>query len=246
MIAGVIQSSEAARGPIPRAAFGGVRAELLVITLLLVLLNIPLLIGGNTAALAFRVDEVAAGEWWRVVTHPFVHVSWYHLLLDGAGFLSLYAGMGDGSRARRLAFAAASAGGSLLVALWASPLIASHGLCGLSGAAHGLMAASALETPALPRADRFTRIAALAGLAVVVGKCVIEAITGQALFTFLHFGLLGTPIVACHAGGVLGGLCAVWASRSINPTQLRGHSPLDPKTRIQARQVHAGNGMRDG
>ena len=198
-----------ARGPIPRAAEAGLRAELFVFMLLLALLNLPLFAGRSTAALAFQADAIAAGEWWRVLTHPFVHVSWYHLLLDGAAFLSLYANSHAEQRWRRLTYVAASAAGSLVVALSSSPLIATHGLCGLSGAAHGLMAVSALETMALSRADCFTRIVALASFVAVTVKCHFELATGHAFFAALHFGLLGTPIVACHAGGILGGLVAM-------------------------------------
>jgi rhomboid family GlyGly-CTERM serine protease len=184
------------------------RAELLGFVLLLAVLNLPLFLGGNTSALAFRADAVAAGQWWRVFTHPFVHVSWYHLLLDGAAFLSLYANLLAPNRAQRLAVAAASAAGSLLVALCVSPVIGQLGLCGLSGVAHGLMAFSALEMLALPAADAATRRLALASLAGLTIKALYELLTGDTLFTFLHFGLCGTPIAACHAGGVLGGVAA--------------------------------------
>lgn len=198
----------AARGPIPCATRREIRAELLGFVVVLVLLNLPLFAGGSTSAFAFRIDAVAAGEWWRIFTHPFVHVSWYHLLLDGAAFLALYANLLAPTRLQRLASAAICAAGSLLVAWCVSPLIGSLGLCGLSGAAHGLMALSALEMLALPGADRSTRIVALASLGGVSVKAIYELLTGHALFTGLQFGLLGTPVVACHAGGVLGGLIA--------------------------------------
>ena len=169
-----------ARGPIPRAADAMLRVEVLIFALLLVLLNLALFTDRSTAALAFRADAVAAGEWWRLLTHPFVHVSWYHLFLDGAAFLSLYANLLAEKRWRRLVFAAASAAGSLLAALWASPLIADHGLCGLSGAAHGLMAVSALELLADPQASRNIRAVALASFVAVTAKSIFELVTGHA------------------------------------------------------------------
>ena len=45
-------------------------------------------------------------------------------------------------------------------------------------------------------------------LALVVSKCIYEIITGHVLFTFLQFGMCGSPLVACHAGGVTGGILA--------------------------------------
>ena len=222
MTASPIATSVTARGPIPRAAGPELRAELFIFALLLGLLNLPLFAGHSTAALRFQVNAVARGDWWRVLTHPFVHVSWYHLLLDGAAFLTLYGNLLTEQRWRRLTYVTGSAAGSLLVALCASPLIAAHGLCGLSGAAHGLMAVSALEMLALSGSSRAIRAVALASFVGVAAKCIYEAMTDHALFAALHFDLLGTPIVACHAGGVLGGLIALLLCHFLRSPVQRG------------------------
>ena len=41
---------------------------------------------------------------------------------------------------------------------------------------------------------------------LIVTKCIWEAATQEAVVGFLHFGLMGTPIVICHAGGALSGI----------------------------------------
>lgn len=210
MIASRSSNALATVEPEARARDGGLRTELYVFALLLLVVNLPLLGGHRNTGLAFQMDAVAAGEWWRVLTHPFVHGSWYHLFLDGAAFLALYGSLSTTQRWQRLGYLAASAAGSLLVALGTSPLIASHGLCGLSGAAHGLMAVAALEILMLPGPNRSTRIVALASLIAITLKCAWELATGHAFFSVLHFGMLGTPIVACHAGGLIGGLIAAF------------------------------------
>jgi rhomboid family GlyGly-CTERM serine protease len=148
--------------------------------------------------LYFSPSAVADGQWWRVLTHPFVHVSCYHLLLDGTAFLLLYQSL----RGPRLAYVAASATGSLLAALWFWPDIGTTGLCGLSGVAHGLMAVSSLEM--IERRERLGWVC----LAAIVAKSAWEAATGTVFFTWLHFGLMGTPVAVCHAGGVVGGVLA--------------------------------------
>jgi hypothetical protein len=43
---------------------------------------------------------------------------------------------------------------------------------------------------------------------IVVGKSIIEAVTGHVVFEGFHFGALGCPVAVCHAGGILGGLGA--------------------------------------
>jgi len=175
---------------------------------LLLILNAPLLVGHVTTSLVFRPDLVLGGEWWRVVTHPFVHVSWYHLLLDAGAFLMLYEGLREARWARRLWLVAAGGLGSLAFAWMFSSAIDSSGLCGLSGVAHGLMAVSGLEMVMQgERGSWDRRIGWLAFLAVA-GKSIWEAGTGLSFLGFLHFGLMGDPQVVCHAGGVFGGAVA--------------------------------------
>jgi len=176
--------------------------ELVLFALVLVLINGPWLAGDPVARWAFLPAAMRAGEWWRVITHPLVHVSWYHLLLDGTAFLLLYASLRERGWLRRLGVISASGAGSLIAACWFTPAVASLGLCGLSGIAHGLMAVTALE---LIRAGEKTGWVCLLA---VSAKALWEAWTGQVLFGFLHFGLMGTPIAVSHLGGVLGAVLA--------------------------------------
>src|SRR5438093_10173222 len=121
------------------------RPELLLFLTLLLIFNAPLLAACFSHSLTFEPQAVRNGEWWRLFTHPFVHVSWYHLLLDGTAFLALYSSLAEKIIVRRLWYVFAGAAGSLLISWAAAPSLARTGLCGLSVAAHGLMAVSALE-----------------------------------------------------------------------------------------------------
>jgi rhomboid family GlyGly-CTERM serine protease len=181
------------------------RLELAAWAGLILLLNLPLLTGGFAEAFSFRPSALGAGEWWRLFTHPFVHVSWYHLVLDAAAFLMAYAELRDRRRGERLGFVAAAGVGSLCAALWASPAIYTHGLCGLSGIAHGLTAVLGLELGVHNRDKLLRRVGLVTFLGVVV-KSIFEAVTGQIAFASWHLGSLGTPIPVCHAGGVIGAL----------------------------------------
>jgi membrane associated rhomboid family serine protease len=152
---------------------------------------------------------VRQGEWWRLATHPFAHVTWYHLLLDAAALLLAYAELGSRRGFERLGFVIAAGAGSLLVAWGFSPLVATNGLGGLSGIAHGLTAVVGLEM-LCKESDAGLRIAGLLCFLSVVGKSLIEAVTCEVLFASWHLGSLGTPVAVSHAGGVLGALAAVW------------------------------------
>jgi hypothetical protein len=72
----------------------------------------------------------------------------------------------------------------------------------LSGIAHGLMALSALEM--LEHKENI--MLASFSLSAVIIKSIYELITGNVLLEFLQMGMCGTPIAACHAGGVTGGI----------------------------------------
>jgi rhomboid family GlyGly-CTERM serine protease len=183
------------------------RIELWAFAVFIGLVNLPLLTGSFPTAFNFLPAAVSAGEWWRVITHPFVHVSFYHLLLDASAFFLLYTELRDKAWYERFTLLLAAGAGSLLVSLCAAPMIQTRGLCGLSGIAHGLAAVSALELLSGAKDKTLWRVG-LASLLLVVGKSLFEAVTGHIAFESLHFGQLGFPIAVCHAGGVLGALLA--------------------------------------
>ena len=205
------------------------RPEILFWLGLLVILNSPLLVGMPAQALSFNTAAVEAGQWWRLFTHPFVHVTWYHLLLDGSAFLTLYYSLIENSLVRRTAFVLAAAAGSLAASIL-TPHFDAVGLCGLSGIAHGLMVVSALEMMVVHKRYTFDWNLGAASFLLVTGKAALEAVTGKMFFTFLHFGLMGTPVAVSHAGGVLGGLIAF----ALLQQSLRGRT----------RQLQSGCGTR--
>ncbi len=171
---------------------------------ILIAVNIQLILGSISSSLIYFPSAVGNGEWWRVFTHPFVHVTWYHFLLDAGAFMIIYAGLEDKRILNRLMYVFACGGGSLGAVLLFSPSVNTQGLCGISGIAHGLMAISALE---MMQSKNNFKIG-IGCLVVLSAKCVYEIITGDVFFAFLHFSLCGSPLVACHAGGVVGGVAS--------------------------------------
>jgi rhomboid family GlyGly-CTERM serine protease len=182
--------------------------EIGAFALLIALFNLPLLTGVFSTQFIYHPDAVNGGEWWRVLTHPFVHVSTYHLILDALAFFLAYTELQRRRFLERLAFVVAAGAGSLLAALVASPFVAEHGMCGLSGVAHGLTTVVSLEMLCRSK-DPVSRWSGLFCFVGVLGKSLLELVTGQVLFASWHLGWLGTPIAACHAGGVLGALL-IW------------------------------------
>jgi rhomboid family GlyGly-CTERM serine protease len=186
--------------------------DLALIFALIVFLNRHLIGLGIGLPAIFTPDAAAGGEWWRLFSHPFVHVSWYHLTLDAGGFLLLYTGLAETRIRAKAMLCTVCAGTSLAAALLFSPALETAGLCGLSGIAHGLMAFQGIEMMRDPKDRRV----GFASLLIVSGKGFYELLTGRVLFDFLHFGMYGTPLAACHFGGVVGGVLAgvaVWMGK---------------------------------
>ena len=178
--------------------------ELALFALALLWLNWSLLHGVCNSAMSFLPSAVRAGQWWRLLTHPFVHITWYHLLLDGTAFFLLYNELQEKPRFKRAGYVLASAAGSLLVPLFTDPTLAQKGLCGLSGIGHGLMIVTALDS--IAQSDKAVARIGYISFVLVIGKSLIEVLTGKILFAFLYFGMVGDPVAATHVGGVLGAL----------------------------------------
>ena len=183
-----------------------VKWEILILSMFLLLANLNLLAGSSTEYLLYHSDAVAHGQWWRIFTFPFVHVNWYHLLLDGSAFLFLYHGLEEEVRSRRIFYVVSTIAGSLILPLLFSPIISNAGLAGLSGCAHGLMAITGLEMiRRYPKGDILKNTGYII-FAVVVIKSLVETATGEVVFSGLHLSDVGTPVVEAHSGGVLGGI----------------------------------------
>jgi len=193
-----------------------------VFVLVLVLLNTLVATTSCFSSLVFQSVAVRNGQWWRLFTYPFVHVTWYHLLLDGSAFLMLYQSLLAPKLGSRLTYVFAGGAASLLVS-WNSP----NGLCGLSGIAHGLMAVSALELVANHPASSAERRLGLISFLLVVAKAAFEAGSSRMVFSFLDFGLLGQPVAVAHAGGIMGSLIAMLFLGSRRPHYI---SVATPKT----------------
>ena len=176
--------------------------EFVFLASMLILLNFGLWRGMPNTRLIFLPDLVAAGEWWRLLTHPLIHVSPYHLLLDGLAFLLLYANLKASRFMQRAGYVAACGAGALVLSGLSSSVVPVAGLCGLSGIAHGLMAITGLE---MMRERSNYRIGGVV-LAIVLLKSFWEMVSGNVLFSSQHLGAVGLPVVESHAGGVIGGI----------------------------------------
>ena len=173
--------------------------DVIFFCIILFWLNLQLFLGNFESDFVFFPANVQKGEWWRVITHPFVHVSWYHFLLDAGAFIILYSGLVDNNFIKRISYLIASGLFGLVFTLLLEPDVYSIGLCGLSGIAHGLMAVTGLEM------IRKNFKAGMICFSIVLLKSIIEVLRHVVFFSSVHLNLCGNPLPVCHLGGVIGG-----------------------------------------
>lgn len=193
----------------------------------LLIANLHLLFSVGYQQLVFLPAAVGQGQWWRLFTHPFVHLSGYHLLLDAGAFFLLYPGLAGNRRGIRLAYLLICGFCSLAAVIAFSPSVQTLGFCGLSGIGHGLMAITNLE---LIR-DKSSRGLGAICLGLLLLKVGYECLTGQVLF---HLGLCGTPLAASHAGGVVGGLAAFVSIPAFTPCKTSRHPRSAAESSLQS------------
>ena len=174
------------------------KTEISVFAIIILLCNLHLFTNSFPENTALFPDKLFSGEWGRIFTHYFAHLSWYHLLIDSAAFLILFFSI---NQKKRYLYLITCAAGSVIFPLLFSKIIYSNGLCGLSGIAHGLMIIAALEMVE----NKQTKIIGWIALSAVIMKTIIELTVSPGALLFLHFGNVGIPVAECHAGGIVGG-----------------------------------------
>ena len=199
------------------------KGEIILLSLILVIMNVPLFIGSFSDNFVFYPDLVAAGEWWRVFTFPFVHVSLYHLVLDAVAFLLLWKDLRDLKLLQRWGVLIVCWLMSLAVPLLFSDRLDVYGLCGLSGIGHGLFVFYSLDSArrAKESSDRLLYYVSLLMAVGLVLKSGFETLGGNLFFTSLHFGPIGIPIVEAHLGGAIGGILVYLYMNSIRQRDVK-------------------------
>ena len=184
--------------------------ETILFAVLILAANVSLFSGVFHDGLIYLPEKVMQGQVWRLVTHPFVHVGFYHLLLDGAAFLMLYAQLAERSLARRVGYLLGIHAAVVAAVTASLPSVQAMGYCGLSGIAHGLMAVWCLErmgifggAQAYPtdRCERWIAVGIFIGL---LAKSIYEVTAGHMFLESTHLGDVGVPVVASHLAGVVG------------------------------------------
>lgn len=171
--------------------------------LILAALAIVISFGGSTAseALRYQRDAILAGQFWRILTAPLVHLNWSHTLMNVGGLIIIWGLFGQVIANRAWVFitlgcALAISSGLLLL----NPEVSWY--VGLSGILHGCFTAGAIAE------WRTHKQTCIVMLLLVCSKLLWEQMFGSLPGSAETAG--GKVIVDAHLYGAITGLALGW------------------------------------
>src|SRR6185295_8397277 len=178
---------------------------------LCILLLLPELAGEwARAGLSYQRTNIAAGEWWRLITAHLVHLDLEHALLNTLGLVLMWSLFARDYRPREWLVIVVG----IDTGLWVRDTNVAW-YVGASGALHGIMTAGTLAH--VRRGDLDGWILAI----FVVVKLSYEQLSGA-----LPFNESGEPVVVnAHLYGAVAGLIGALALR---PRRQAGPAPVQP------------------
>ncbi len=196
------------------------------LALMLLLLLTEFLGDSGRAWLSFDRNAIADGQWWRFLTGNFVHLGWYHWLLNELGLLVLVLLCPEVLPwrvwVRRLL--CLSLGMTLGLYLFVPDL---RNYVGLSGVIHGLFVLGLM--PQVLKRD----LIALGCLAYLLGKIGWELVAGAPVSDEAAIG--GRVAVEAHLFGVLAAFVygAIFRSFTGRESRRTPHKPISGSTHTQ-------------
>lgn len=181
------------------------------------LIALVLLASGGEAVtelLRYQRNEIASGEWWRMLSAHSVHLSWIHLLLNifAYGLILVYRANYIRDKSWFVCMLVCALGVSLGLYVFSQQV---HWYVGLSGVLHGLMVYVILVR--ISDGDR----TAWAVLPLLAAKLVYEQIGGAISDDAEVLG--GDVIIDAHLYGAITGL--IWALLVIYKMRSYGKRP---------------------
>jgi rhomboid family GlyGly-CTERM serine protease len=174
-------------------------AWVLPIAVLSCAIIVAILGDAGRAWLSYDRQEIAAGEFWRLLSGHFVHLGATHLIWDAAGFLLIWYLVGQSfSRIQWIFVLLVTILGIDLGFWFLEPSLSWY--VGLSGLVHGLLAAGIVGSLKFGRIDMWILGAAL------IAKLIYEALVGPLPGSEESSG--GAVIVIAHVYGAIAGAIA--------------------------------------
>ncbi|MCL4378314.1 MAG: rhomboid family intramembrane serine protease [Actinobacteria bacterium] len=173
--------------------------DFILFFLILIIINFPLFIGGNTNYFAFYF--MGTGHWWQILTFVFAHLTVFHFFIDVIPFLVLYFFLDEKNILWRMVYFLIIWMANILAVLFFHPVNITS-IRGLSGITYGFIVITALEL-VFNRRDKIIRTAGIFSFLFMLWLVSYEMITRKFPFQFLLLGRVGIPVFVCHLAGVI-------------------------------------------
>lgn len=167
--------------------------------LILVVINFPLFIGGNTNNFAFYFENTT--HWWQIFTFVFAHLTIFHFFIDVFPFLVLYILLDEKNPFWRMLYFFVIWISNIIAVLFFHPLNITS-VRGLSGITYGFIIITALEL-IFNRKDKIVKAAGIFSFFFMLWLVSYEMINQKFPFQFLLLGSVGIPVFICHVAGVI-------------------------------------------
>jgi len=188
---------------------------LVIFFIVIVLTNFQLFYFNDNYQYCLHVPSILEGEIWRIFSHPFAHLSFYHLTTDILVFLVLF---------RELKCNAKAPIYLLILVCWvvssfsAMISLSVYGIStfgGLSGINYGLLMYFCIYQGLMHENRKVQIIFFLISLLLILSQLLGGFFQVQCLQN-VHYGYVGSPILESHAGGILAGLIFIFLQIQAN------------------------------
>jgi membrane associated rhomboid family serine protease len=174
--------------------------DFFLLFLILITINFPLFIGGNTNIFAFYFSHTK--HWWQIFTFVFAHITIFHFLIDVIPFLMLYIFLDEKNSFWRVLYFLIIWLGNIIAVLFFKHPTDIASIRGLSGITYGFIIITTLEL-IFNRKDRTIKIIGALSFLFMLGLVSYEMIYQTFPFQFLLLGSVGIPVFICHLAGVI-------------------------------------------
>ncbi|PCJ59045.1 MAG: rhombosortase [Planctomycetota bacterium] len=194
--------------------------------ILLVCINTPLFSETYNQTFSFNPTLLLQGEYWRFITHPFVHISFYHLLTDTLVLVILWSLLQSYSFAEKLLLILTCLIGSLIGAWAGMNHYQVYDYSGLSGINYGLIGFICMQMMRQKQILKIFKIGVSVFYFSVLLMSIIELTIGSHFLSSIHLGNVGTPIISSHLAGIITGTFFYFIIERIKTSPSKDLSPL--------------------
>ncbi len=172
--------------------------DFLLFFLIIIIINFPLFIGGNTNKFAFYF--VGKKHWWQILTFVFAHLTVFHFFIDTIPFFVLYFLLDEENPFWRMLYFFIIWFSNIFAILFFHPENITN-VRGLSGITYGFIIITALEL-IFNRKDKVVKTAGIFSFVFMLWLVSYEMLKQTFPFQFLLSGSVGIPVFVCHLAGV--------------------------------------------